>query len=169
LTPVNYFWSKRGERITTNTVVATVPVVPVGNGPTAVAVTPDGKHVYVTGANNVDNVSVIDTATNNLVATVTVASTPLGVGIISPPPGVNFLAFSAKLAIQFSAVTEVAPLSPPMVRVAYTVFTVPVRLAPSNEPDSIGKAVSSGCIRMMNADAIDLYQRVKIGTRVVVL
>ncbi|MGH6856898.1 MAG: L,D-transpeptidase [Methylocella sp.] len=43
------------------------------------------------------------------------------------------------------------------------------RIHGTNEPDSIGKAVSSGCIRMMNADAIDLYQRVKIGTRVVVL
>jgi lipoprotein-anchoring transpeptidase ErfK/SrfK len=43
------------------------------------------------------------------------------------------------------------------------------RIHGTNEPDSIGKAVSSGCIRMMNADAIDLYQRVKVGTRVVVL
>jgi lipoprotein-anchoring transpeptidase ErfK/SrfK len=43
------------------------------------------------------------------------------------------------------------------------------RIHGTNEPDSIGKAVSSGCIRMMNADVIDLYQRVHIGTRVVVL
>ncbi|MGI8568741.1 MAG: L,D-transpeptidase [Methylocella sp.] len=43
------------------------------------------------------------------------------------------------------------------------------RIHGTNEPDSIGKAVSSGCIRMMNADAIDLYKRVKVGTRVVVL
>jgi lipoprotein-anchoring transpeptidase ErfK/SrfK len=43
------------------------------------------------------------------------------------------------------------------------------RIHGTNEPDSIGNAVSSGCIRMMNADAIDLYQRVKVGTRVVVL
>jgi lipoprotein-anchoring transpeptidase ErfK/SrfK len=43
------------------------------------------------------------------------------------------------------------------------------RIHGTNEPDSIGQAVSSGCIRMMNADAIDLYERVKIGTRVVVL
>ncbi|MGH6851621.1 MAG: L,D-transpeptidase [Methylocella sp.] len=43
------------------------------------------------------------------------------------------------------------------------------RIHGTNEPDTIGKAVSSGCIRMMNADAIDLYQRVKVGTRVVVL
>jgi lipoprotein-anchoring transpeptidase ErfK/SrfK len=43
------------------------------------------------------------------------------------------------------------------------------RIHGTNEPDSIGKAVSSGCIRMMNADVIDLYQRVGVGTRVVVL
>jgi lipoprotein-anchoring transpeptidase ErfK/SrfK len=35
-------------------------------------------------------------------------------------------------------------------------------------PSSVGKAVSSGCIRMINADVADLYERVPIGTRVVV-
>ena len=43
------------------------------------------------------------------------------------------------------------------------------RIHGTNEPDTIGQAVSSGCIRMMNGDVIDLYQRVPIGTRVVVL
>ncbi len=43
------------------------------------------------------------------------------------------------------------------------------RIHGTNEPDTIGKAVSSGCIRMMNADVIDLYRRVPVGTRVVVL
>lgn len=42
------------------------------------------------------------------------------------------------------------------------------RIHGTNEPDSIGKAVSSGCIRMLNADVIDLYGRVGKGTRVVV-
>ena len=37
------------------------------------------------------------------------------------------------------------------------------------EPDSIGRSVSSGCIRMINQDVIDLYGRVEIGSRVVVL
>lgn len=36
-------------------------------------------------------------------------------------------------------------------------------------PSSIGKAVSSGCIRMLNADVADLYDRVPVGTEVVVL
>lgn len=43
------------------------------------------------------------------------------------------------------------------------------RIHGTNEPDSIGQAVSSGCIRMNNADVMDLYRRVPIGTRVVVL
>lgn len=37
------------------------------------------------------------------------------------------------------------------------------------QPESIGKAVSSGCIRLINADVADLYTRVKIGAKVVVL
>jgi lipoprotein-anchoring transpeptidase ErfK/SrfK len=43
------------------------------------------------------------------------------------------------------------------------------RIHGSNEPETIGQAVSSGCIRMTNEDVIDLYERVKVGTRVVVL
>lgn len=43
------------------------------------------------------------------------------------------------------------------------------RIHGTNEPQSIGRAVSSGCIRMLNADVIDLYDRVPIGTRVVVV
>ncbi len=42
------------------------------------------------------------------------------------------------------------------------------RIHGSNEPETIGQAVSSGCIRMLNDDVIDLYSRVKIGSRVVV-
>lgn len=43
------------------------------------------------------------------------------------------------------------------------------RIHGTNEPDSIGRAVSSGCIRMMNADVMDLYERVGVGTKVVVM
>ncbi len=42
------------------------------------------------------------------------------------------------------------------------------RIHGSNEPDTIGQAVSSGCIRMLNDDVVDLYERVRVGTRVVV-
>jgi lipoprotein-anchoring transpeptidase ErfK/SrfK len=43
------------------------------------------------------------------------------------------------------------------------------RIHGTSEPDSIGKAVSSGCIRLFNQDIIDLYNRVPEGTRVIVL
>ena len=43
------------------------------------------------------------------------------------------------------------------------------RIHGSNEPWSIGKAVSSGCIRMRNEDVTDLYERVGVGTRVIVM
>jgi lipoprotein-anchoring transpeptidase ErfK/SrfK len=43
------------------------------------------------------------------------------------------------------------------------------RIHGSNEPWTIGHAVSSGCIRMRNEDVIDLYERVGVGTRVIVI
>jgi lipoprotein-anchoring transpeptidase ErfK/SrfK len=43
------------------------------------------------------------------------------------------------------------------------------RIHGTNDPSSIGKAVSSGCIRMLDSDVIDLYGRVAKGTPVVVL
>lgn len=43
------------------------------------------------------------------------------------------------------------------------------RIHGTNEPEKIGQSVSSGCIRMLNEDAMDLYTRVPIGTKVVVL
>jgi lipoprotein-anchoring transpeptidase ErfK/SrfK len=43
------------------------------------------------------------------------------------------------------------------------------RIHGTTEPESIGRAVSSGCIRMMNQDVIDLYGRVPLGAKIVVL
>jgi lipoprotein-anchoring transpeptidase ErfK/SrfK len=43
------------------------------------------------------------------------------------------------------------------------------RIHGTNQPEHIGSAISSGCIRMTNEDVIDLYNRVKLGTPVVVL
>jgi lipoprotein-anchoring transpeptidase ErfK/SrfK len=43
------------------------------------------------------------------------------------------------------------------------------RIHGTNAPSTIGGRVSSGCIRMLNDDVIDLYKRVKVGTKVVVL
>jgi lipoprotein-anchoring transpeptidase ErfK/SrfK len=42
------------------------------------------------------------------------------------------------------------------------------RIHGTNEPHTIGQNVSSGCIRMMNDDVIDLYDRVRVGARVIV-
>jgi lipoprotein-anchoring transpeptidase ErfK/SrfK len=42
------------------------------------------------------------------------------------------------------------------------------RIHGSNEPDTIGQAVSSGCFRMTNEDVVDLYERVRVGTTVIV-
>jgi len=43
------------------------------------------------------------------------------------------------------------------------------RIHGTNEPETIGRDVSSGCIRMMNDDVIDLYDRVRVGAKVIVL
>ena len=43
------------------------------------------------------------------------------------------------------------------------------RLHGTTEPETIGSAVSSGCIRLFNQDIIDLYDRVRVGTHVTVV
>jgi lipoprotein-anchoring transpeptidase ErfK/SrfK len=43
------------------------------------------------------------------------------------------------------------------------------RIHGTNMPETIGHKVSSGCIRMLNSDVIDLYSRVSVGTKIVVL
>ncbi len=68
--------------------------------------------------------------------------------------------------------TEGGPLNPLGARALYlyegnrdTLY----RIHGTNEPEEIGKAVSSGCIRMRNIDVIDLYNRVGTDTKVIVL
>jgi lipoprotein-anchoring transpeptidase ErfK/SrfK len=43
------------------------------------------------------------------------------------------------------------------------------RIHGTNSPSTIGKHVSSGCIRLLNEDVIDLYNRVNVGARIIVL
>jgi lipoprotein-anchoring transpeptidase ErfK/SrfK len=43
------------------------------------------------------------------------------------------------------------------------------RIHGTNTPSSIGKAASSGCIRMLNADVTELYKLVKVGAEVTML
>ncbi|HEX2257703.1 MAG TPA: L,D-transpeptidase [Afifellaceae bacterium] len=59
------------------------------------------------------------------------------------------------------------PQNPLGARALYIGSTL-YRIHGTNEAWSIGQAVSSGCIRMANEDVVDLYDRVKVGTRVVV-
>ncbi|MEA2984697.1 MAG: hypothetical protein QOD94_951 [Alphaproteobacteria bacterium] len=63
---------------------------------------------------------------------------------------------------------EGGPDNPLGARALYLGSTL-YRIHGSNEPWTIGTQVSSGCIRMRNEDVIDLYERVKIGTTVVVI
>ena len=60
------------------------------------------------------------------------------------------------------------PGNPLGARAMYLGGTV-YRIHGTNAPTTIGKQVSSGCIRMLNEDVIDLYSRVNVGTKVVVL
>ncbi len=63
---------------------------------------------------------------------------------------------------------EGGPNNPLGARAMYLGSTL-YRIHGSNEPWTIGHNVSSGCIRMRNADVIDLYERVKVGAKVVVM
>jgi hypothetical protein len=60
------------------------------------------------------------------------------------------------------------PSNPLGARAMYLGNTI-YRIHGTNAPETIGSHVSSGCIRMVNADVIDLYNRVNVGTKVVVL
>ena len=60
------------------------------------------------------------------------------------------------------------PSNPLGARALYIGSTL-YRIHGSNEPLTIGGAVSSGCIRMINDDVVDLYDKVDVGTKVVVL
>ena len=64
--------------------------------------------------------------------------------------------------------TAGGPGNPLGARAMYLGGTV-YRIHGTNNPATIGKQVSSGCIRLTNDDVADLYERVKVGTKVVVL
>ena len=59
------------------------------------------------------------------------------------------------------------PGNPMGARALYLGGTV-YRIHGTNQPHTIGEAVSSGCFRLVNHDVMDLYERVPVGTRVVV-
>jgi len=59
------------------------------------------------------------------------------------------------------------PGNPLGARAMYLGATV-YRIHGTNQPDTIGHAVSSGCFRLVNEDVIDLYDRVQVGTKVII-
>ena len=59
------------------------------------------------------------------------------------------------------------PGNPLGARAMYLGTTV-YRIHGTNQPQTIGTAISSGCFRLVNADVIDLYSRVPVGTKVIV-
>jgi lipoprotein-anchoring transpeptidase ErfK/SrfK len=59
------------------------------------------------------------------------------------------------------------PGNPMGARALYLGTTV-YRIHGTNQPQTIGSAISSGCFRLVNADVIDLFNRVPVGTKVVV-
>jgi lipoprotein-anchoring transpeptidase ErfK/SrfK len=59
------------------------------------------------------------------------------------------------------------PGNPLGARAMYLGATV-YRIHGTNQPDTIGSKVSSGCFRLINPDVIDLFDRVPVGTRVIV-
>jgi lipoprotein-anchoring transpeptidase ErfK/SrfK len=66
---------------------------------------------------------------------------------------------------RFTAGGEGNPLGARAIYLGNTMY----RIHGTNMPQTIGTSVSSGCIRMLNADVIDLYSRVDIGTKIIVL
>jgi lipoprotein-anchoring transpeptidase ErfK/SrfK len=63
---------------------------------------------------------------------------------------------------------EGGPENPLGARALYIGNTL-YRIHGTSQPWTIGHAVSSGCIRMVNEDVIDLYEKVTVGAKVVVL
>jgi lipoprotein-anchoring transpeptidase ErfK/SrfK len=78
------------------------------------------------------------------------------------------IAREAAKGITIPTYMEGGPRNPLGARALYIGGTI-YRIHGTNNSRSIGGAVSSGCIRMMNADVIDLYNRVNIGARVHVI
>lgn len=83
----------------------------------------------------------------------------------TPPP--EMIAREAERGRILPAMMDGGPDNPLGARALYLGDTL-YRIHGSNEPWTIGHAVSSGCIRMRNEDVTDLYARVETGTRVVV-
>jgi len=65
---------------------------------------------------------------------------------------------------RFMAGGDGNPMGARALYLGQTVF----RIHGANQPETIGQAVSSGCFRLANDDVVDLYDRVQVGTKVIV-
>lgn len=79
-------------------------------------------------------------------------------------PPADMIARQPYLA-RFTAGGEGNPLGARAIYLGNTMY----RIHGTNEPRTIGTQVSSGCIRLLNADVVDLYSRVTIGSKIIVL
>ncbi|MBO6758269.1 MAG: L,D-transpeptidase [Roseibium sp.] len=84
----------------------------------------------------------------------------------TPPP--EMIARERKKGIRLPSYMPGGPENPMGARALYLGHTI-YRIHGTNEDWSIGRAVSSGCIRMLNEDVKHLYERVKVGAKVKVL
>ncbi|AWI56118.1 L,D-transpeptidase [Sinorhizobium fredii] len=83
------------------------------------------------------------------------------------PPG-EMIAREAAKGHYLPARMDGGPQNPLGARAMYLGSTL-YRIHGTNAPWTIGYGVSSGCIRMRNEDVVDLYERVKVGTKVIVI
>jgi lipoprotein-anchoring transpeptidase ErfK/SrfK len=84
----------------------------------------------------------------------------------TPPP--QMIARERAKGVVLPAYMEGGLNNPLGARALYIGATL-YRIHGSNQPSTIGHAVSSGCIRMVNEDVMHLYEQVSVGTRVIVL
>lgn len=82
-------------------------------------------------------------------------------------PPAEMIARERKKGRELPAYMEGGPANPLGARALYLGSTL-YRIHGTNQPWTIGQAVSSGCIRMRNEDVMDLYERTKIGAKVIV-
>ncbi len=83
------------------------------------------------------------------------------------PPEVMRARVKRQTGRSLPAYMEGGPNNPLGARALYIGSTI-YRIHGTNQPWTIGQAMSSGCIRMANEDVIDLYERAGVGTRVIV-
>jgi len=109
----------------TNTIVSTIPFENVGDITKVVAISPDGRFVYVTSLSDV--VSVIDTCTNTVVDTINVGDFPVGI-VVTPNSSFAYVA-NAGLATSVSGTVSVIDINTNMVVDTVTVGRDPIGIS----------------------------------------